>query len=494
MKKLCNLGMFVFSSFLLFTLTACNQANDGSSSSVDLEEQPLPAFENQTAPEQFTLPSDVDILSTIGEWQFWNVDKPYLSEGFSENVSVGEGVAVTLTTTGFTHNIHEMRNALLLNDDISSKYDFADIVQEKHMSNILDIVGPSTTFNVTSSINGILKDNHTEFKADYDDMSIGLSQSFSGYSNPNEIRAVFSVDDLTNVNQKDIYNILAITFGPDYAQYFVCNHDEDGVDTDGHSVITGNFDDEFTVGVCDYRFTRTIKASDSGDGYEIIFTGQASAVSVDSSYAFYSSGYKDAYSNSPVKLSSLFADASINDYNSQLFDSSFDTYFKQCSNPLGDYYITMPVAFSYYEMQGRDDSHTTVYSGQMSFYGVNDEFVESDEKLRYFDASYAVTVGYDDIQQVIIRMDGQTSVMDSTSIDESTVKSVAYNSVELSLQYFMPELVLTEVEPTEDVSDEFFYYTGSYTILDEDYTVNVAVEPVYQDGLFWCDWILNIDG
>lgn len=487
---------------MLFGMTGCHTGGEtvDSDTSEQINNEDVNLFEGQTAPDVMTVPDSLSDI-TMGDWVFWDTKDPYLAETVSWNEDIGNGFVVTLTQTGFQYSVHEMRNALMLDESFSDDYIFADTLHENHFSNVVQNLGGFTSYLVTSSVNGLLKEHieDEEVHEDYDDLYLALSQDFSAYVNPSGIEAQIYVDDLTADSQARVYEIIAATFGPDFAEYLVCGDDVDGLDDEGLDIAAGNRDDTVTVGETVYRFTRELSSKD--DGYVVVLTGAVKSTPSESNFVYYTDSYVDAYASSPMTLSTVLANDELEDYASDNFNNSFYGYFSNYSQSPTGYLLSLPLSMSYYEMRGSDG--TTVYSTQMSMYGVGEEVTDDTSKIRRMDAAYMVTLKDEELYRLMLTISGQTTarVIDDKELTDEN-RQVLYNEAAESLKYFFgDDIVVSFEEPgqsEEDSTSEQDVSVASFTLDAELYGGKASLSGVMavteQDGYRWVDWTVSVVG
>lgn len=496
MKK--RLLCFFCACCMLFSMTGCHSENEPVSSDVSeqLNNEDVNLFEGQTAPDVMTVPDSVSD-TTMGDWLFWSTDDPYLAESVSWNEDIGNGFVVTLTQTGFQYSVHEIRNALMSDESFSDTYIFADTLHENHFSNMVQNLGGFTSYIVTSSVNGLLKEHaeESEIHEDYDDLYLALSQDFSAYVNPSGIEAQIYVEDLTAESQARVYEIIAATFGPDFAEYLVCGDDVDGLDDEGLDIMAGNRDDTVAVGETVYRFTRTLSSKD--DGYVVALTGEVKSTPSESNFVYYTDSYVDAYASSPMRLSDVLANEDIEDYASDDFNNGFYEYFSNYSQSPTGYLLSLPLSMSYYEMRGNDG--TTVYSTQMSMYGLGEEVTDETSKVRRMDVAYMVTLKDDDLYRLMLTMSGQTTArtMDDKELTEENCQALYQEAAE-SLKYFFGEDIVVSFEASDDQTTEQDVPVASFSFDAALYGGTASLSGVMavteQDGYRWVDWTVSVVG
>lgn len=447
-------------------------------------------FPGQTASE--TLERSDDILDQIGDWSFWDVDAPYMADPEQVTVTVSDGLVVTQTDTGFDYSISAIRDRLTGDDVLSDRYVFADVISEEHYSNILEASGAYTSYLVTASVNGILRESHTEFSADYSDLYVALFQDFSAFHNPNQIIAELYVDDLTADTQADVYDIIAKAFGPDFAAYFVCHADDDGVDSEeGLAVTAGNFDDTVFVTVGEdtftYRFSRTIESQD--DGYRVRFFGEMTDYPSYSNFIYFSDNYVEAYDASPVKLSDVLPDGQFSDYESIVFYTAFEDYFSTFALTPTGYVRTLPSYVTYYEMHAQDD--VSVYSTQMSLYGVGETVSDETDEVRRIDAAYLISMDGSEVVDRVVYLAGQTTVRQYEGAVSQADAEVFYEEARESIRYFFGQDIVFEDTDSIDVETGIpFQFTAD--VYGKDTVVTGVMNLVNTDGQVWVDWTVSV--
>ena len=148
-------------------------------------------------------------------------------------------------------------------------------------------------------------------------------------------------------------------------------------------------------------------------------------------------------------------------------------------------------------MRGNDG--TTVYSTQMSMYGLGEEVTDETSKVRRMDVAYMVTLKDDDLYRLMLTMSGQTTArtMDDKELTEEN-RQALYQEAAESLKYFFGEDIVVSFEASDDQTTEQDVPVASFSFDAALYGGTASLSGVMavteQDGYRWVDWTVSVVG